>query len=317
MKLIVTIDTEEDNWGGYRDDRFTVKNIGRIQALQDMFDSYLVRPTYLVSYPVATDDNAVALLKAILDDGRCEIGTHCHPWSTPPVDEKKDARHSMLCNLAPELQMKKIGRLHEVIRDRFGVTPISFRAGRWGFSREVAETIHRYGYKVDTSVTPFIDWSRSFGPDFSECLPDVYRFSPDDIRKKSPRGELLEVPATIGFLQENFALADRIQKRFRKTGVNGVLDRLGIINKVWLSPEMSDGPRMIRLVKRFMANGYEFVNLTFHSPSLMAGLTPFVKTESDERRFLRRIKECLVYLRDAGVESITLSDTLQWVPREP
>jgi len=55
MKLVVTIDTEEDNWGDYSPNGYTLENITYIPELQDLFDEYRVLPTYLVTYSVATD----------------------------------------------------------------------------------------------------------------------------------------------------------------------------------------------------------------------------------------------------------------------
>ena len=57
MKLVVTIDTEEDNWGSLRLTHYSFDNIARIPALQEMFDRFNVKPTYLMTYPVATDEN--------------------------------------------------------------------------------------------------------------------------------------------------------------------------------------------------------------------------------------------------------------------
>ena len=86
MKLIVAVDTEEDNWGSLRLTRYTCENIARIPAVQALFDQFNVTPTYLITYPVATNDRAASILKAILDPKRCEIGTQCHPWNTLPLN---------------------------------------------------------------------------------------------------------------------------------------------------------------------------------------------------------------------------------------
>ncbi|TAK08329.1 MAG: WalW protein, partial [Candidatus Manganitrophaceae bacterium] len=67
MKLIITIDTEEDNWGSYRSTGMTLENIKRIPVLQQLFDAYQVKPTYLITHTVATDEASVAILKPILD----------------------------------------------------------------------------------------------------------------------------------------------------------------------------------------------------------------------------------------------------------
>ena len=60
MKLIVTIDAEEDNWGEYWLAQYSVQNIENIPELQEIFDRFNVKPTYLVNYPVASDPRAIS-----------------------------------------------------------------------------------------------------------------------------------------------------------------------------------------------------------------------------------------------------------------
>ncbi len=104
--LVVTIDVEEDNWGIHRTD-LTVENVREINRLQVLFDRYEVKPTYLLSYPVASCHWAVDILAKIFAEGRCEIGAHLHPWNTPPLKEDLTERNSMLSNLPYELQIEK------------------------------------------------------------------------------------------------------------------------------------------------------------------------------------------------------------------
>jgi hypothetical protein len=51
-----------------------------------------------------------------------------------------------------------------------------------------------------------------------------------------------------------------------------------------------------------------WANLTFHTPTLAAGMTPFVRSPAEERRFLARIRTLLEHLARERVESITLSE---------
>ena len=104
MKLVITVDTEEDNWGDYRPTGWTLENIARLPALQRLFDDFNAQPTYLITYPVATDENAAAILGELLQAGTCEIGAHCHPWNTPPFEEPNTTVNTMLCNLDEHLQ---------------------------------------------------------------------------------------------------------------------------------------------------------------------------------------------------------------------
>ena len=312
MDLIVTIDTEEDNWGRYSATDNPVENIGKVIRLQSMFDMFGVKPTYLISYPVATNPRSVEILKEILEDGKCEIGMHCHPWNTPPFEEEINARNSMLCNLPEPLVQQKLRVLHEAICENFGVTPVSFRAGRWGFNSAVARTLNQLSYRVDTSVSPFSDWGQYHGPNFSGFQLQPYRFNPEDIATPRGNGVLLEIPATVGFLQNNFERCQRWTRLFeadfgKKLRLKGILSRLKLLNKVWLSPELAEASDMIQLALRIKKKHYPCLNMSFHSTSLLAGLSPFVGCKADEEGFLLKIERFLIYAAKANLKSKTLA----------
>lgn len=314
MYFIVTIDTEEDEWGEYSLSKYNTKNIKALPFYQNLFEKYNIKPTYLISYPVATNNESVGIIKEMIRDGKCEIGTHCHPWNTPPLEETRVKENSMLCNLPFELQYEKIKTLHQAIIDNFGVEPISFRSGRWGFDQNVGRNLYRLGYKVDTSVTPFTNWNLYHGPDFSCNRPFPYRM---DISNNGDCKDkyILEIPVSIGFSQYNFNLSSWVHKfinskYINKSGIIGITSRLNILNKIWLSPEICNSKDMIKLTKSLKFNGCKILNMTFHSPSMKAGLSPFVKNKSDEDTFVRKIEEYLKYVRETGITSITLSDAI-------
>ena len=323
MNLVVTIDTEEDQWGRYVASGHTLNNISQIPCLQDLFDEFAVIPTYLITYPVATDRTAVSILSRILERGRCEIGMHCHPWNTPPYREMTTERNSMLCNLPAELQNEKLTQLHEAIVESFGCVSTTFRAGRWGYGQHAAASLHSLGYKVDTSVLPYVDWTQQYGPNFSVADPAPYRFHHDHIFTAHPSGPMLEVPATIGFAgltSSNFEAANRMHHRLTRSPYNlvraaGVLHRCGVLQKIWLSPENSTGDEMITLARSMMQKGAQVLNLFFHSPTLQPGLTPFVKTESERRDFMERLRIFLRFAIDTGFDPISLGRTPQVVCR--
>lgn len=64
---------------------------------------------------------------------------------------------------------------------------------------------------------------------------------------------------------------------------------------------------MIRLARLLAEKGYSVINMFFHSTSLKAGLSPFVRTKAEEDRFFERIREFLLFARSSGIESVTLS----------
>ena len=80
------------------------------------------------------------------------------------------------------------------------------------------------------------------------------------------------------------------------------------MNKVWLSPETSDATRMIQLTKVLMRKNLAVVNMFFHSTSLIAGFSHFVKTKEDESRFMKCMREYFTFTTEAGLKPVTLSE---------
>ena len=313
MYLAITIDTEEDNWSDYESEP-VLSNIGRLSELQKLFDKYSVKPTYLISYPVATDKESIITLRKIMEDDRCEIGAHLHPWNTPPFEEERTPKNTMLFNLDKDLQYRKLESLHGKIVENFQIEPVTFRSGRWGFDQTVAENIHRLGYKVDTSVSPYMNWEKYDGPDFSDRSP-----VPQNIQignKGNPDSWLLEVPATIGFLQDNYDLCNRCLKKISGSALRhfrlmGILDKLNVINKVCLSPEPDNSDNMIRLADSMKRNGYQLLNMFFHSTSLQHGLNHFTKTKEEAEELTNRIESFLEYAAASDIRPMKLSESLK------
>jgi hypothetical protein len=309
LYLTVTIDTEEDNWGEYDRSAYTVENVERISRLQQVFECRGVRPTYLVTYPVATNAKAVDTLRKYRERGLCEIGAHLHPWNTPPIEEARVPFNTYLNHLPSALQLAKINSLHEVITRSFQLAPTSFRSGRWGFDAEVARNLIRRGYMVDSSISAALDWRPYAGPDFSAVSADpyVYRVEAAD---GEVSGSLLEVPATSGFVQGRRAGAvyRTLARSWAGGKVLGVLDRLRALNRVCISPELDDAPAMIRLTKALLGRGNTIINMFFHSPSLLEGCSPYVRTAADLNAFLRRIDTFLSFAERAGLRPVMMSE---------
>jgi len=315
IRVYITIDTEEDQWGEYVSTGTTVDNVTMIPKLQQLFDQFGAVPTYLINYPVVKNETALRIIKEIHDKGRCGIGTHCHPWNTPPLRENMSNHNSMLCNLPYELIYEKLKTLHQAIVDDWGVTPICFRAGRWGFGKNVARSIHELGYKIDTSVTPFSDWREYEGPDFSDAATDRYFFHPDSILNADVNGCLMELPPTIGFLQNDFSRCRWLRKliitsKLSRLHLIGILDRLRILNLRWLSPELCSGMDMIGLSKACIRNGCRYLNMSFHSTSLMPGMSPFVRSDKDLEIFLGNIRMFLEFAYENKLMFVPLDDAL-------
>lgn len=296
LYLIVTIDIEADDWDDFKRDGGTLNNIKEIPKLQALFDDFGILPAYLIDYSVASDNSSYEILGKIFEEGKCEIGTHLHPWNTPPYEEEICVRNSMLNNLSATLQQKKLTVLTEKIETTYGIRPRSFRAGRWAFNKEIAKAIIELDYVIDTSVTPFVSWHEYFGPSFLNAPYYPYWIDPSkDILSNSNTGRLLEIPVTIGFNRTNFKFSNKLfevlgKSMFTSLRLRGLAYKLGLLQKIWLSPEMSNHIEMRKLVNIYVKKNINIINLMFHSTTLVPGLTPFVKNSTDQKKFYQTLR---------------------------
>ena len=303
--LIVSIDTEEDDWGVYKPVGHRLTNIAYLPELQDLFDSYKIKPTYLIDFPVAADETHREFFKIVHYTGRAEIGAHLHPWNTPPFGEELTAHNSMMKNLPPDLQKRKITNLSNLIERKLGIRPTSFRAGRFCFNQLTLSTLVELNYFVDSSVTPFVDWETDCGGINFHGYPHYPYQIPLKQEPKSHEqgGRLWEVPVTIGFNHVPFKLYASIydllgKDRLRVLRLRGLAHRVGLLKRIWLSPELSGYKEMQQLSRVTIRLGIPVLNLFFHSTSLAPGLSPFVKTDQGRRAFFTNLDLFFAWLRD-------------------
>lgn len=308
----VTIDTEEDfDWAapfartGYRLD-----SVPALAECQDYFSRAAVKPIYLVDWPIVNDDRAVELLGSARADGLCEIGAQLHPWVTPPHDEKVNERNSYTGNLPPALQRAKMASLRDGIRDRFGVAPTVYRAGRYGLGPETPTMLAELGFRCDTSVRSGFDYRGGHGPD--------YRGAP--LRPwwvPTSRGAVLEVPVTTVFGGLLGPGGERIYHRFARNGmhVGAALARLGLIERIALTPEGIPAERACRAIDIAVEQRLPILTFSFHSPSLQPGNTPYVRSAADLDLFYRWWDVVLDHLARRGVSAIDAEGILALAER--
>src|SRR5436190_424177 len=312
--LVVSVDTEEDNWRPCRDG-VTVENIRELPRLDALFPRLRGRAPYVTTYQVASHGWAAATLRR-LHEGGAEIGAHLHPWNTPPLEEPFLPRNTMLTNLAPPLQLAKLERLTTALREGTGVQPVAFRAGRYGLGRETIPALIRCGYQVDSSVTPFVSWEAfDDGPTFVGAPLDMYRLGGGgDVRTPEPGGALMELPMSIGYSRLPFGVWGSVYRLLTARPLHslhllGIASRLGLITRILLSPETHSVADMLTLSRRLIEGGCRHLHLFFHSPSLRPGLSPFVTDAPGVERFYRTIASYVENLtRLASVAFVTVSE---------
>lgn len=301
LLVVVSIDTEEDNWEPAREN-VKVTNIRALPSLQRTFESFGIRPTYFTSYQVARVGWAAALLRDIASKGAAEIGAHLHPWNTPPTTEPMQPFNTMMKNLSDELQEEKVAVLTDAIGGIVGRRPISFRAGRFGLGATGARILAKRGYAVDSSVTPFLDWRRyDCGPDYRDAPLHVYRPSLTDVTRPTPDGPIVEVPLSIGYTRGPFSRWYHrhewlVATRVGRVSLASIAYRSHFLRKVQLSFETDSVRDMLILTRQLVREGARCIHLSWHSPSMVAGLSPFTRHMAD-RRHLRanidRYFDCL------------------------
>ena len=276
-RFMVFSDTEEEfDWTKppRRDQRSTT-HVKSLPEAHRRFAGYGAHPVYLVDHPIATDPAAVELFRGLQEAGECTIGSHLHPWVTPPYEEEVNRINSFSGNLPSELERAKLECLTDTIEQAFGRRPIIYRAGRYGIGRNSARHLADLGYKADCSVRAAYDYSDEKGPDFTAMKPPPYRV-----------GELLELPLSVAYLGAARRLGHALFPLSGKVPyLRGALSRARLLNRVPLTPEGAPLDEALEAVDRLLDDGLQILSISFHSPSVEAGHTPFVRDEADLRDF--------------------------------
>lgn len=287
--LLVVVDTEEEfDWNAPFDRLSTsVRNIDSQPLAQSLFDAAGIVPTYCIDYPVATTQSAVAVLRPILEAGRCEIGAHLHPWVNPPHEETVSARNSFASNLPPLLRRQKLEALRDAISANYGLPPTVYKAGRYGIGADTPDTLRALGFTADTSVVPHSDFTPIHGPDF-RALPDRPFLAAD----------LAEVPLSVHFAGRAAAAGPVLYPwldRLRAARLPGIAARLGLLERLRLSPEGHDFTDMRRQTEAALAQGHRYFVLTYHSSTLMPGGSPYARTPAERDQFLAKLERYIAY----------------------
>lgn len=253
----------------------------------------------MVDHPVASDPAAVDILARVIEDGRSEIGAQLHAWVTPPYAAPMPG-DSYAGNLPVALEAAKLDTLTGLLRAAFGVAPRCYRAGRYGIGAATIGLLAERGYRVDTSVRAFYDYSADLGPDFSRVGNRAYR-----------DGGLIELPLTT----VHTGLLGRAGERLygalgRVPRARGVAARTGLLQRVALTPEDMPIADAIEAVDVAVRRGERLLSFSFHSPSLAVGHTPYVRDAADLARFWDWWGRMFRHLDALGVRATTIEEVV-------
>ncbi len=313
MNLLVGIDTEGDNqWDAAARASQTFANIYALPRLHALFAKHGVRPTYVITHPVATDPRSAEVLRGLLDGGDCEIGAHHHAWETPPCTAEDVRRHAYASTLPRGRFEQQLESLTGAIAAAIGRAPVSYRSGRFGFSAEHVAGLERFGYLVESSVAPLFYETHKGGPDFVEAPLTPYFLAYDDATAPGT-SNLLEVPVSAAL---NRRLPRRLQYLYarapRPYTTKRILRALRLLRMRWLRPSYSSLADMIALARRLAADGEPVLNLLFHSSEAIVGGSPYNRTQSELDAFCERLDRFLAFAtRDLGAAPLTFAEFRQ------
>lgn len=277
--FLISIDTEGDYlWRWTPGKPITTENAKSLLRFQNLCDQFGFKPTYLTNYEMASDRWFVDYFGHILQESRCEIGMHLHAWNSPPeyelpVRNDKGWGQPYLIEYPVDIMEQKIAYMTEILSERFGVKPITHRAGRWATNDTYFRLLDEYGYKVDCSVTPGINWEAtpgaspgSGGSDYSTYPTKPYRVAGTD---------LLEIPVTT---KESHIMED-IPFYHVRTWAKSVRQAIHGTGRIWCRPNGNNLEQMLWLVDRVCKSQDKYLMFMIHSSELMPGGSPWFPNE--------------------------------------
>ncbi len=307
MKLAVTIDVEEEGLfrGRYDQRETSIENIARLVSLDPIFREWGVRPTLLLTYPVARNARCGDLLNELRERWNGEIGAHLHHWNTPPFVDLPHIDPVPSDLLPKELLASKLENLLSSIRF-IGASPTSFRMGRFNMGPRMFAVLQNAGVLVDSSVAPMRHYYG--GPGHLAARTDPYFPDPGNPLNEG-NSMVLEVPITI---LPVFQGVEVLVEKWR---------RWGPISEKWAShfamylgslaaqPMWTGFRRLQAAVRMHASRGGEVLTVFFHSSELMPGGCPQHTSAQDVDRFLAKLERFIAWLRrEMQVESLTLSE---------
>jgi hypothetical protein len=302
QRYLVTVDVEEEfDWTRpIKREGYSLESIEAITDFQTLCEEYGVTPLYLVDWPVISDPRGRDIYGSLVREGRAEVGIQLHPWVNPPFDEEVTQRNTYAGNLPKDLERAKFYMLRDAIAEATGKLPIAYRAGRYGIGNETLNLLREAGVKFDTSVRANFDYSKHEGPDFSH-----YPLEPYWLDKALGIVELPVTSVYWGLLRRQGTFFPMAQM----AGVTKSLMARGrLLERISLTPEGISVEEAIRGIDIALDDGLPILNFSFHSPSLMAGYTPYVRNSLDVAAFFDWWHQVLGYLAARAVKPTSIAE---------
>ncbi|MDC9588603.1 polysaccharide deacetylase family protein [Xenorhabdus sp. XENO-10] len=306
--FIITIDTEGDDlW--QNNGQISTKNTHYLPRFQNLCERFGFKPVWLTNYEMVMDDSYIEFAKDVIARNTGEIGMHLHAWNSPPIVPLTDDDMNYkpyLIEYSEDQIKAKISFITNLLEEKLQTKMLSHRAGRWAFNEYYAQLLVEYGYQVDCSVTPKVNWNftkgnpnGNGGTDYSD-FPDYAYFM--DMQDISIEGDspLLQVPMSIQYKHSPFMnfikqKYDYLRGKQRSPSVN------------WLRPKGGNLEQMKTVIQQTLANGSDYVEFMLHSSEFMPGGSPTFHNEEQIELLYRDLEGLFEFLKPL-VQGMTLAE---------
>jgi hypothetical protein len=296
--FFLTIDTELDH-RRYRISPNSARNLEKLYSLVEYVSKNSIYLTLFVTYNIVKYHSNV--LRDLLQSDFVELGVHLHPEEMP--ENLAQGIHSSSLFDYPIKTLEDFLDLFfdSFIENEFAV-PSIFRAGRYRLPLRLIPSLLKRNITVDSSVTPYINWSLENGPDYSQIPVSINNYN-----------GIKEVPITI-------VLPEHKKKNYlyRKIGTIPMFSKPPLVRQLrrvllgkeplWLRPTFEDVDGLKHVIFLSQKSHPKYACMMFHSYELKEQCSPQSKSKEDAQLIYNRLIEFLDQLGNLNVISIPMKN---------
>lgn len=286
-RLAIVIHAEEEfDWSGdFKRSNTSVSHGKELTEFVETMIQHGAKVTLAMDYPfvMSSDGNKVIEHFIPMINDLIEFSAHLHPWVNPPFENENDVVDNYCSypgNLSKDIECAKMQYLSDVINNKIGERPTTYLAGRYGVGKNSNKNLRDVGFNTDLSISSYCDFRHQQGPDFSEFTNKMFSMN-----------NIVNVPHTctivsiVPFVQKYFNKHPSLYEIWQQSRWTKLLAKLLRVRRFRLSPEGFSFKHMKMMVNAQLACGQKEFILSFHSPSVKQGMTPYVSDHKQLEMF--------------------------------
>jgi len=285
--LAIVIHTEEEfNWSGgfYRSNKH-ITHGDKLIVFCEKLITLGAKITFALDYAFVDSIDGIKVIEHFKTNypNHVEFATHLHPWVNPPNENDNDQVsnfNSYPGNLSKRMEFDKLKVLTDKITNVCSQAPVTYLAGRYGIGENTLNSLITLGYQTDVSISPFSDFTHQEGPNFST-------FNNTTFEKNGIKywPHTTAIVSLFSFIERWFNNHPKQFEKQQKNNFSRLILKLLRVKRQRLSPEGFPLQDLKNITKTQLKLGNNNLIFSFHSPSVQAGLTPYVTDEQQENEF--------------------------------